>query len=256
MMKTPLLVIACALLAAPTVAHADAKTEARSHIDRATTLHQQNKFTEALHELLLAYSLDPQPGLLYAIAQVNVKLGNCAQAITFYERFLTTHPSEGPEASARAAIATCQANPPAVAPPPEPVPDVVPPVEVKPVDVPPPPAPSTPRSGTTPFYTDLLGDALTAGGVAVGVVSLVLYGSARTDLDAAETAVDYAASQELVDRAHRKRTFAIVTGVGGVALIGAGLARYLLHDRGIETPAVAVLPLAGGGVVSWTGSFR
>ncbi len=245
-----------ALLAAPTLARADAKSEAQTHIDRATELHQEGKFSEALSELLFAYSLDPRPDLLYAIGQVHVKLGNCEQAITFYERFLTTRPAEGPAAAAREAIEVCKTNPPPI-----PVPDASPP-DVKPPEVtpaiPPEQTPPPPRPATepAPFYTDTLGDALTGGGVVLGVVSLLVYRSALSDLDASEVAASYDASHELVDSAHGKRTFSIAFAVGGGVLIGAGVARFLLHDRSVEVPAVALVPSDGGGMIAWSGHFR
>ena len=58
----------------------------KKHVDAATVLHAHRHWQEALNELTLAYSLDPQPDLLYAMAQLQVKLGQCPIAITFYGR--------------------------------------------------------------------------------------------------------------------------------------------------------------------------
>ncbi|MEJ7601455.1 MAG: hypothetical protein WKG01_26360 [Kofleriaceae bacterium] len=91
---------------------ADAKADARARIEAASAHHQAGRFKEALDELTIAYTLHPQPDLLYAIAQVHVKLGNCTQAITFYERFLSTHPPDEPADAAREAIEICQTQPP------------------------------------------------------------------------------------------------------------------------------------------------
>jgi len=47
-----------------------------------------------------------------------------------------------------------------------------------------------------------------------------------------------------------------VFAIGGGALVGAGVVRFLLHDRSVEIPAVAVVPSEGGGMIAWSGRFR
>jgi hypothetical protein len=51
--------------------------------------------------------------VLYAIAQIHVALGDCTQAITFYRRFLSTHPARMAADAAREAIDVCEHAPPA-----------------------------------------------------------------------------------------------------------------------------------------------
>src|SRR2546427_8374296 len=100
-MRIEIVLLACvgfALAASP--AFADAKVEAKQHVHHATTLYDDGQFADALEELITAYALDPQPEILYAIAQANLRLDRCAQAITFYERFLETKPKPGPAAAA------------------------------------------------------------------------------------------------------------------------------------------------------------
>src|SRR6187401_3341409 len=128
------LFVIAVVIAAPVRARADAKAEAQQHIDKAMAHHQEGRFKEALAELMFAYSLDPRAELLYGIGQVHVKLGDCAQAITFYERFLTTRPEGGAATSAREAIDVCKTNPPTL---PDPVPTTTEPT----LPDPPPPAP-------------------------------------------------------------------------------------------------------------------
>ena len=98
----PLLVVVALLagLALPRAARADAKQEADARMAKATELYSAGKFAEALNELTVAYTLDPRPELLYAIGQMHVQLGNCPQAILFYERFLSTKPEAVPAAAA------------------------------------------------------------------------------------------------------------------------------------------------------------
>ncbi|MDQ3367731.1 MAG: tetratricopeptide repeat protein [Myxococcota bacterium] len=238
-------------VAAPSAARADAKRAAQSHIERATALHGEGNFAAALEELTTAYTLDPRPELLYAIGQVHVQLGNCTQAITFYERFLSTKPAAGPAGAAREAIETCKSAPPT----PEPEPAVVAP---EPTPEPRAPEPQPPiaeqPAGPGPWYTDKLGDALVGGGLVLGVASVFFYQGARGKLDDAEAAASYDEHVELVDEAKSKRTLAAGLAVGGVVLVGAGIVRYMLRDKG-ETSRVAVTPTTSGGLITWMGQF-
>ena len=252
------------LLLAPAAAHADAKSEAKAHIDKATTFHGEGKFKEALEQLTLAYALDPKPELLYAIGQVHVQLGNCTQAISFYERFLSTKPAAGPTAAAKEAIQTCKnAPPPEVKPDPEPEvkPEVKPdPVPVKDPEPMPqqPPRNEEPTSGGKPWYKDVIGGALVGSGIVAGVLGVVFYQQMNGKLDDAEDrnkAPTIDAHNKLRDEASSKRTLAIGFGVGGVALIGAGVARYMLRDNGERGNKVAITPTSDGGLITVMGRF-
>src|SRR5256885_1951185 len=85
-------------------AGADPKAEAKERFEHATKLFQAGRFAEALDEMTLAYTLDPQPDYLYGIAQANVRLGRCKQAITYYARFLETKPKPAVATATRKAI--------------------------------------------------------------------------------------------------------------------------------------------------------
>ncbi len=249
MLRT-ILALLLVTLAAPTVARADARAEARAHVERATALHAEGELADALTELTIAYSLDPQPALLYAIAQIHVQLGQCPQAITFYQRFLSTRPERPAAAAAREAIDVCEHAPPPAPPPPEPEP---PPVDVAPRPPPAPPPPIVRAPAPAAWYRDAPGWALVGGGVALAVGGGVTYGLARTDLDDAESAPTYADYARAVDRAHSKRLVASLVAGASVALTGLGAYRLWRHPG--ETVRVALAPTAGGGVLSWAGQF-
>lgn len=247
------------LLGAPAApALADPKADAKARIEKATTLHAEGKFKEALDELTIAYALDPKPELLYAIGQVHVQLGDCTSAISFYERFLASKPAPGPAAAAREAITTCKTAPPEPKePPPDPDPGVTtPPPAADPEPTPtPPPVAEQPAGGPGPWYTDKLGDALVGGGIVLGVVSVIFYQGARGKLDDAEAAPTYDEHESLVSDAKSQRNMAVGFAIGGAALIGAGVARYIMRDTGAESKSVAVTPISGGGAITWTRSF-
>src|SRR5262249_747385 len=100
-----------ALASASPRAFADPKADAKQHIDKATAAHSAGHYNDALKELTLAYALDPNPELLFAIGQVHMKIGDCTAATTFYERFIATKPDAKEAAIAQKAITSCKDHP-------------------------------------------------------------------------------------------------------------------------------------------------
>lgn len=235
-----------AVLAMPLAASADSRSEARDHIAKATELHKQNKFAEALAELQTAYALDPQPQLLFAMGQLHVALGQCQDAIPFYERFLATHPGDDAAGATREAIDACKKNPPpAVTEPTPPEPTPQPQPQPQPV--------AHPSSEGRPWYGDTLADGLVIGGVVSGVVAIVMYRNATSARDDADHAATYDAYGTLIDRAKTDRTYAIIAGVASAALIAGGATHYVLtRDRSVD---VAVVPTHGGAALGIAGRF-
>lgn len=252
-----LLAVAAALvglLAAGDARADDATDEAQRRVQHATEMHAAGRLTEALAEMTVAYALDPQPALLYAIAQIHVQLGQCQSAITFYGRFLSTRPARVAAAAAREAIESCEREPvrAAVEPAPAPIEPVVQPPAVVVADRDPP-----------RWYEQRLVLGLAGGGAVAGALALLVYRSARGDLDDAEAAPDHARHAALVDDAHGKRTIAGVLAVGGVGLIGGAVAIVLTRRRASDDgPRAAtvrrldLVPRGGGGaVVTWSGAW-
>jgi hypothetical protein len=272
-------IVVCLPLHAQAKPKASAKgaKAAKVHVDKAAKAHKAGDFEAALVELQTAYALDPQPKLLFGIAQVQAKLDNCNDALITYQLYLSKEKDKQKQAVVKQAMEACKTRLAEAAdtiPPTEPA-DAPPepPLPVEPVDEPPPPMPqivddpppALPRERpssppvveqrSSPWYKDVLGDALVLGGVAAGVAASVFYVRARSDLDAAErasTIVDY---DQLVERAHDRRNAAVIFASGGAVLIGAGILRYALRDRGGEQRGLAIAPTAGGGLVTWGGGF-
>lgn len=249
------LFVMAAVLASPQLVSADPKALAKQHVDRATELHEQGKFVQALDELKTAFSLDPKPELLYAMGQLHMLLGQCTQAITYYQRYLATKPERNTANAAHEAIEVCKTNPPPApsgdnspvdppAPPNNPTPSSPSP--------PPPPPPKPEVAAARPWYGDYVADALVVGGVAAGVAGIFEYRSAVQSRDHADTASDFQGYVDLIDRAHGQRTIAIVSGAVGAALVAAGGVHYMLTDRRARH-TVAIHPSHGGGIVTWTG---
>ena len=276
-MKT--LPIIAIVLASATAQAKPFRDSAKSHIDKATKAHKAGKFDVALTELQAAYDLEPQPKLLFAIAQVEAKLGNCDSAIEHYNAFLATTKDKAKQTVVRQAIAACkpkavEPTPAVVEEPPPPPPDPTPPPTTPeppapPTPVvesprPPPPKPTSivvappPRATVTtkrPFYRDILGDVLVVGGVAAGVVSFIEYRGAVADLDDAESAPSLDAYNDLVSSAHDKRNLSLAIAGGGAVLLLAGVVRFAVHGGGETQTTVAVVPTTSGGLITWSGGF-
>ena len=236
-------ILLAALVCVPLSAFAGGKkltpqAEAKQHVQTAQEAFAKEDFATALTELEAAAALDPQAETLFAIGQVLGRLDRCPDAIAAYEKLIATNPGEDFVGVANEAITACKAK---LAPPPPPVP-VAP--------APPPPPPPPPASH--PFYKDILGDALVAVGIGSGVTGIVLYVGARGTIDDAQAAPTYSEQQRLVDDAHSQRTYAIVFGAAGAAVVGVGVWRWLSVSK---ESTVVVTPTATGGAVTWMGQF-
>jgi tetratricopeptide (TPR) repeat protein len=280
------------VLVASLAAAARPKPDARPHVERAMKAHRAGKFDEALTELQAAYAIEPKPELLFAIGQVYTKLGRCSEAGDAYKRFLATGSDPKAAQVVQQAMDACKpraaASPPP-AKPPEPPPAAQPPpttqpppatattAQPPPAEPPqlaqqpprpepvrrqppaaaprplPPPSPSTPHR--SPWYRDVLGDALVVTGAVSLVLGGVMYRSAVSDLDAAEGAPTHDRYVDLVDDARTKRLYSVVLVGGGVALVGAGVLRFVMRGPRTETRRVAIMPARGGGLVTWSRSF-
>jgi hypothetical protein len=143
-----------ALVVAPALAVAGKKEDAKAHIAKATKQHKEGHFEEARVELEAAYALDPRPDLLYALGQVHAKLGNCAEATTYFKRFVATQKDPQIAKVVDQAIAACTPAPaPVTEPPASPsVSESLPAADTPPRDSLP-PATSPPPAGPPPAAT-------------------------------------------------------------------------------------------------------
>lgn len=237
-------ILVAASLALVPVAHANnPQKEAKALVAKAMKAHEAGDFPTALMNLQAAYEKDPQPELLYAIAQVHAKLLQCKEAIHYYEQFLATNPSEAAAKDTLEAIDVCKAQLPPDPPPPPP------PESVKPPPPPPPPPPSL------PWYRDAIGAGLVGGGLIAAGAGVFVYVSARKDLDDAEAATDHAVYEDLVDGARSKRMLSVVLMGGGAALVAYGVTRIVTKEPTESQPMISIAPARGGGVVTWGGAW-
>ncbi len=277
---TRTLVIAAVLLVA-SQAGAVPRNTVKAHIDKATKAHKEGNFELALDELKAAYTLDPKPDLLFAIAQVYVKLDNCTDAVVYYEKFLAVAKNAKSKAVVTQAIETCKAKlePKKVEPkkvePVAPVP--VAPVPVEPVVVAPPVEPKKPKVEPTPpsaappmerkdepravtgspWYKDPLGDVLVVGGVTAGVFAFVMRSGAQSEADkAAKSGVSEDSYRDHLDKSESKEKLSLILGVTAGVLTVGGVVRYVTRSSGKKQETrVGMTPARGGGFVTILGRF-
>jgi hypothetical protein len=106
---------------------------------------------------------------------------------------------------------------------------------------------AAPRAGS-PWYTDVLGDALTGAGVIGLGVAGYLYLDARRLADDAAAAPTLIEHDRLDAKAGDRQLQSIIVASAGAALIAGGVVRYLTRDDGSEPAAtsVSIAPLGRG----------
>lgn len=219
--------------------------EARAHFDRGTAYYETGDFAAAITELEAGRQLDPNPDFLYALGQAYRKQGDCTHAVESYLAFLATHPPDAEATRARENIKRCSPEPaePVAAPPPPPI--------VHRAE--PPPVVHREPDERAPFYTDVPGGVLAAGGLlglGAGVTYFVL---GERDARAANSAPTLARLQQLADSSDRDRTIGTVCTIAGGALAVGAVVRYVMVGR--RASGVAVVPHASGASVVWSGRF-
>jgi tetratricopeptide (TPR) repeat protein len=104
------------------------KAEAKVHYDRGTIHFNLDEWPQAIVEFKAAYRLYPDATFLYNIAQCHRKLGNVAEALSFYKKYVRERPDapnlpevekriDELEAAQAAQAKSREAPPPGVAPP-------------------------------------------------------------------------------------------------------------------------------------------
>ena len=221
MLRSTLLVLACATATAV----ADGKREDRIVDDALARVrdHLANQDLTAARALLLdTYAKHPRPDLLFALGQVELNLGNYAEAIDYYERFLATNPSSEQAALAQQAIGAARGLAD------QPAPATSPPTAT----TPPPPRLVRDWDGLTTALVVIGGTAALAGGGVAG------YGY-HLGRDRSGTLSDYDAR---LDRSRTLQRAGVAISAGGALVIGAALVRW-----GVRR--VEVAPVGGPEVV-------
>lgn len=82
----------------------------RQHIERASDCFKRNDYSCALISYAQAYEVNPQPVLLFNMAQICRKAGRTQEATTYYERFLREAPQSELATEARSNLSALRAS--------------------------------------------------------------------------------------------------------------------------------------------------
>ena len=243
------------LLLAPAQARADRQARA---LKRAAMAHYNaGKFAEAAREFRAAHALAPDPELLYALGQSLRLAGDCAGAVAAYEEFLATSPPAKQAGAAREKVEACRSELAAQVPPPDPAPESTsgPAAQIDLGAAPVAPERPPPRA----WYRDVLGGALTGGGLVALATGTWLVIDARGALgavDRAETEDEFIEARAAADRARGRHTAGVAGVAIGTGLIAGGVLRYLLVRRDRQRDAAVTASVTpDGAAILFTGGF-
>lgn len=213
------IVLALAITASPAVAQLKLRPAARAHLDAGLAAYDAGDYARAAREIKAAFEIDPDPSLLYTLAQAERLGGQCPAALDHYRRFLQSKPSEVGVEAANTGIALCEKAAPAPKPRPR-------------------PPKEAPRPQERPlWYKDGANAAIAFGllGTGLGVGYLAAATSSRLGAKRAESHDDF---EFLIDRGSSQRRIGVVTLTLGLGLVAGGLGYHLWRDRKSRTRAV------------------
>ena len=263
-MRTLLVVIGLALVAAPALA--DDKAKAKELFDEGMKHFNVAEYPEAIAQWKQGYLLSKKPLFLFNIAQAYRFAGDCVQAMTFYESYAREEQNIKNQDELDAGIAACKNAKPVEkqpeqvttqqqSPPPEKTPPVqAPPTQQqKPIEAPVAPAPAPETSG---------GGLRTAGIVTAGVGVLAGAAGIYFALQSKKWSdklngwnMPWTADQnDWQTTGQNDSRKAWIAGGAGIALVVAGGVMFALGGSSSEHQ-VAIAPTRGGAAVAWGFSF-
>lgn len=255
------LLVTVLILLAPASAQAD--RQARKLKQAAMAHYGEGRYAEAAREFRAAHALAPDRELLYALGQALRLCGDCAGAIAAYEEFLATSPPAKQAGAAREKIEVCrkelpepQQSPPRPAPAPEATGGPAAHIQLGAGLE----APERPPPARRAWYRDVLGGALTGGGLVAAAAGTWLIVDARGALGAverAETEEEFIDAKAAADRARGRHTAGIALVAIGAGMATGGVVRYLLlrRDRQGGSAALSASVAPDGAAILFTGGF-
>jgi tetratricopeptide (TPR) repeat protein len=250
-----LLTLAVTASALPAVAQpspptAAAQADAERLVAEATRHFEAGRLTDALDAFRRAYALARDPKLLFAMAKLEIELGDCASALEHLRLFLDREPGPRAAEAARRERASCPEAPPPTAPPAAAAPESAAPAPAA--------APAAPSFRApvvrphVPWYEDTIGMGLTVSGGVVLATSGFLWAMSYRATHATARSSDQA--RDLEDEARGFGTAAWITGGVGAALVVGGIVRYATRVTGAPVD-VAAAPTGDGWAVTAFGRF-
>ena len=237
------LIAALVLASAPAVA-APKGAAAKKQFDRGVKAYTAGDFTAAADAMSKSYDLEKDPETLFAWAQAERKLEDCAKAVDLYNELLVYElPAENRKV-VESNVAECKEILAAKAPKVEDTPKQPEPPPARVEEVAPPP-PS--HEGGRAWWKDPVGDGLVLAGVG-GLVfgGLKLASAASADSDKSN-ATSYADFQRFSDKATSDGKVGVIAAGAGGALVVLGVVWYATH-RDHEHTVTGWLGPTGGGL--------
>ncbi|HTR49607.1 MAG TPA: hypothetical protein VMJ10_02805 [Kofleriaceae bacterium] len=242
-------VVAALLAARGGFAQVHLDPRAQQHVDAALKAYETKAWDVAINEFETAYSIDPNPALLYATAQAYRFANRCSDALVIYHRYLETHPNASQTSAAQNGISLCEQMQkqkpaePVSPPPPSPTPPIASPA-APPATAPPPTTSSSTTASVTAtsspeWYRDPLGDSLVGGGaVAIGVGIVYWVAANNRQSDAAHAQLRTTFVDDLDEATTRKRVAGVAIGIGA-ALAAGGVYVFIqrAHDHSRDVTA-------------------
>lgn len=175
------------------------KKPAREARDAGVLQYNAGRFASAIVEFERAYELDPDPSLLFSLAQAERRAGKCSAALGHYEKYLASNPNDEQTAATREGLAWCEGNLAA-------------------------------GVGKLPWYKDPGAGAITAGGVLLASgIGFLIAGHASHQI--AETMVTVATAAPARARANGQRHIGEVLVSFGALLVGGGVYYHVVTER-------------------------
>lgn len=201
--------------------------EAAAQREQGLSLYEAGEYMQAGAAFARAYELAPSPDLLFAWAQATRLTGDCAKAISLYQRFVATDPPQAQVDAANQHVVRCRGTLAAAGDP-----STTASCEDEPADR---PAIDLTRTGPVDrrrwLPDDRLGHALAGAGGLGFATAAGLFISARQHATVADSESSYEAFDRHHDAATRQRTGAAVALGTGVALGVAAIVRYTIVRR-------------------------
>jgi hypothetical protein len=222
---TRLLALALVLATAPIARADDEPTGPRGPCTTMRKVYDSGDYEGARKLALACYELDPQPKLLFALAQIELNLHHYKEAIDYYEKFKATHPPPDQAALAEQGIGAARAELDRPPPPPPPATKTEPP-------------PPPPHRELDSFDTALL----VTGGVAITASAVLFYESHALSNDRSGSLAAYS---HRLDHAYLARNTAYGTAAAGVLALGAAFVRWRYRLVVDVQPAETVVSIRG-----------
>ena len=212
---------------------------AQEHLSQGNKLYRLRDFDKAIEEYKAGALKEDAPVFLYNLGQCYRQLGKYEDAIWHYERFLSRAQPTGDMRTAvedfvkqmKSELDKKAMSQPPTEPAPEPN---KPKPETRQPIAPPPAAP------VDPWYADGLGWTFAGAGLlATGIGGYLLLDS--NDLyDQANQEARQDVRNQLRTQADNRRLGGIITGIGGVALLTAGIIKLAIHPSDARAPDTAL----------------